>query len=123
MDISNRESASDVRSTISDTVAEAKDALHDAGQRTVDKLNESRKSTARTMTNASASLHSGVDRVSDVGHSAADRLQASADYVRETDFETFVDDLQNLFRRHPVQMVAGVAIVGFLVVRGFRRLA
>lgn len=123
MDINNRESAADVRSTISDKAADAKDALHEAGERAVDKLNESRKSTARAMRNASASLHSGVDRVSDIGHSAAERLQASADYVRESDFETFVDDLQNLFRRYPVQMVAGAAIVGFLVVRAFRRLA
>jgi ElaB/YqjD/DUF883 family membrane-anchored ribosome-binding protein len=133
MDANNRESAADVlntsaagtaarmKRTISDKAADAKDALNDFGQRAADKFDESRESTARALEKTSTSMHSGADQFSDMGHYAADRLQATAEYVRDTDLEGIFGDLQNLVRRYPVQTLAGAAILGFLVARGLSR--
>jgi ElaB/YqjD/DUF883 family membrane-anchored ribosome-binding protein len=135
MDANNRESAADVsnasssttgtatrmKKTIADKAADAKDSLNELGQRAAEKLDESRESTARALEKTSTSMHSGADQFSDMGHYAADRLQATADYVRETDIESIFGDVQNLVRRYPTQALAGAAILGFLVARGLSR--
>lgn len=95
--------------------------MNEFGRRAADKLDESREPTARALQNTSTSLHSGTDQFSDMGHYAADHLQATADYVRENDFESIFGDLQNVVRRYPAQALAGAAILGFLVARGLSR--
>jgi ElaB/YqjD/DUF883 family membrane-anchored ribosome-binding protein len=135
MDANNRESAADVSSTsssssgaaarmkrtLAEKAADAKESLTELGRRAADKLEDSRDSTARALDKTATSLHSGADQFSHVGHYAADRLQATADYVRETDLESIFDDVQNLVRRYPAQALAGAAILGFLVARGLSR--
>jgi hypothetical protein len=63
-------------------------------------------------------LHSGSDQLSDLGHSAADRLQSTADYLRESDLQSIGQDIQDLVRRYPVASLAGAAFLGFLIARG-----
>jgi ElaB/YqjD/DUF883 family membrane-anchored ribosome-binding protein len=135
MDADNRESAADVsetsssstgtaarmKKTIADKASDAKESLNEFRRRAADKLDESRESTARVLEKTSTSLHSGTDQFSDAGHYAADRLQATADYVRETDLESIFEDVQNFVRRYPTQALAGAAILGFLVARGLSR--
>jgi hypothetical protein len=78
--------------------------------------------TADALHKTASRLHSRADQVSDFGHSAAQRLQATANYMRETDVEDIALDLQGIVRRYPVQALAAAAFVGFLFARGLRRL-
>jgi hypothetical protein len=48
-----------------------------------------------------SSLHSGSDKLSGVAHSAADKIQATADYVRRTDLKAMAEDVQDLVERYP----------------------
>jgi ElaB/YqjD/DUF883 family membrane-anchored ribosome-binding protein len=118
MDANNLESTAAVSTT---NATGPKSALHELGNRAADKLDESREPTARTLENASTFVHSGADQISDMGHSAADRLDATAEYVREADLQTILGDLRNLVRRYPAQILAGAAILVFLVARAVRR--
>lgn len=113
--------AAQTKRTISDNATHAKDALKEFGQRAAAKVDESREPTARALENAATSLHSRADQFSAIGHSAADRLQVGAEYVRATDVKSFFGDLQNLVRRYPAPILAGTAILTFLVARGLSR--
>jgi hypothetical protein len=65
-------------------------------------------------------MHSSSDKLSGVAHSAADKLQATADYVRRTDLNGMVEDVQDIVKRYPKESLAVAAILGFLVARGLR---
>ena len=95
-------------------------------------IDESRKSTAVALDQAVAKLHSGGEQLSEVAHTAADRisgvphgsaekLQAAADYIRETKLKDMGEDLKDVVKRHPGPSLAVAAVLGFLVARSFRR--
>jgi ElaB/YqjD/DUF883 family membrane-anchored ribosome-binding protein len=135
MDLNNRESAADIsdvssgssataarmKKTIADKAADAKETVNDLGRMAAEKLEDSRQSTARALDKTAVSLHSGADQFSEFGHSAAERLHSTADYVRETDLEGIFQDLQSIVKRYPAQSLAAAAILGFLVARGLSR--
>jgi ElaB/YqjD/DUF883 family membrane-anchored ribosome-binding protein len=86
-----------------------------------DKIDDSRESAAGALGKTASSLHSGGDKLSGVAHSAADKIQATADYVRRTDLKGMAEDVQDIVKRYPGQSLAAAAILGFLVARGLRR--
>jgi len=136
MDPNNRESAADVsrpvsaaRSTaasmkknIADRTDEAKVSLNDLKRKAADKLEDSCQSTAKALEWTAANLHSRANQISDFTHSAADRLQDTAKYFRESDVEHMADDVQKVVRRYPGRSLVAAAILGFLIGRGLRRI-
>jgi ElaB/YqjD/DUF883 family membrane-anchored ribosome-binding protein len=117
---------------LSDTAAEVKEKVADFGRKTVDNLDESRKSTAGALHQAAAKLHSGGEQlsgaahaaaheISAVAHDAADKLHAAADYIHETDLKRIGEDLKDIVKRYPGPALAVAAVLGFLVAHGLRR--
>ena len=53
-------------------------------------------------------------------HDAADKVEATAQYVRQHDVQDMMADLENLVRRHPGQSLIAAAAVGFLLGRAFK---
>jgi ElaB/YqjD/DUF883 family membrane-anchored ribosome-binding protein len=134
MDANNRESAADVsnpssgsataarmKQNIADKASDAREAIDEFGRKAVGTLENSRESTAKALHKTATSLESGADQFKDFGHMAAEKLHATADYVRETDLESIGQDLQGMIKRYPVQSLAVAAVLGFLVARGLRR--
>jgi TolA-binding protein len=91
-----------------------------------------RKSTAGTLDQTAAKLHSGgnqlsgaahavADQISGVAHGTADKFQAAADYIRQTDLKGMGEDLKDIVKRYPGPALAAAAVLGFIVARGFRR--
>ena len=120
------------RMKLSEKAAEVKEKAADLGRKTVDNIDESRKSTAGALDQAAAKLHSGGDQLSGVAHTAADqisgvahgtadKLQAAADYIRETNLKGMGEDLKDIVKRYPGPALAAAAVLGFIVARGFRR--
>jgi nicotinic acid phosphoribosyltransferase len=120
------------RMKLSEKRAEVKEKAADFGRRTVDSIDESRKSTAGALDQTAAKLHSGGDqlsgaahtvanRISGVAHATADKLQAAADYIRETDLKAMREVLKDVVKRYPGPALAAAAVLGFIVARGFRR--
>jgi ElaB/YqjD/DUF883 family membrane-anchored ribosome-binding protein len=135
MDANNRESAADVsnpsfgssataarmKRNVSEKASGAREAINEFGRKAAGSLEHSRESTAKALHKTATSLESGADQFSDLGHLAAEKLHATADYVRETDLESIGQDLQGMIKRYPVQSLAAAAVLGFLIARGLRR--
>ena len=125
-------SATAARRKLSEKAAEVKETVADFGRKTVDNLDETRKSTAGALHQTAAKLHSSgeqlsgaahtaADQISSVAHDTADKLRAAADYIHETDLKAMGEDLKDIVKRYPGPALAAAAVLGFIVARGFRR--
>ena len=61
------------------------------------------------------------ERVADVAHDAADRIDQSAEYLERRKVAQMAQDVTALVRRNPVPSLLIAATVGFLCARAFRR--
>jgi ElaB/YqjD/DUF883 family membrane-anchored ribosome-binding protein len=131
MDANERESGLDVttgsgaaarmKRNFKDRAQDAKESLNDLGRKTADRIDDSREPTANALSWTATSLHSRTDKISQLAHSAADRIQVGADYLRERDVERIVEDVRGVVKKYPGRSLAVAAILGFLIARGFRR--
>jgi ElaB/YqjD/DUF883 family membrane-anchored ribosome-binding protein len=112
--------------TLSDTAAQVKDKASDLGHTTVDAINEKRGAAASGLEKAASTLHNnaeslpGGDKVSGVAHAAADKLSATADYVRTHDVNKMMADVETLVKNNPGPSLVAAAAIGFLAGRAFR---
>ncbi|MEP7345176.1 MAG: hypothetical protein ABI877_07910 [Gemmatimonadaceae bacterium] len=86
---------------------------------------KSRRGKVASMLDGVASrLHekadAGSERVMDLGHGAADKVEATARYVREHDRREMMSDVEAFARKHPGKSLLAVAVVGFLAGRALR---
>lgn len=90
---------------------------HDA----VDGIDARRGSAASGLESTAAGLHRNADKlppnIGQFAHQAADKLSASADYVRENTMQDAWSDLEAYVKAHPTQALLGAAVVGFCVGR------
>jgi ElaB/YqjD/DUF883 family membrane-anchored ribosome-binding protein len=112
--------AARMKEDLSSKAADAKDQVTEFGRKAMDKIDDSRESAADALGKTASSLHSGADAVSGAAHSTADKIQATADYVRQTDLKGMAEDIQDIVKRYPGPSLAAAAIFGFLVARGLR---
>jgi|SRR5437016_5433821 len=108
------------RMKLADTAADVKEKVANFGRRAVDRIEEQRRTAAGALERTASTLHSGGDQLSDVAHTAANKIQATAEYVRETDLKGMVADVQDVVKRYPGPSLAIAAVLGFLVARGIR---
>ena len=109
------------RMKLTDKAADMKDRVTDFGRKAVDKLDESRETAAGALDATASTLHSRGDQISGAAQSAANKIHATANYVRQTNVKGMVDDIEDILKRHPAQTLAAAAFLGFLVGRVFRR--
>src|ERR1700733_8236415 len=90
------DSASELSDQLSDFASTAKDKASDLGRTTVDKIDDNREAAAGGLAAAASALHEkadalpGGEKVAGIAHSAADKLSATADYVREHDVNSMM---------------------------------
>jgi len=108
------------RMKISEKAADVKEKVADLGRRAVDSIDDSRKTAAGALDRTASTLHSSGDHLSDAAHTAANKLHATADYVRQTDLKGMAADVQEVVKRYPGPSLAIAAVLGFLVARGLR---
>lgn len=124
--------ATAARMKLSEKASEVTEKVADLGRKTVDNLDESRKTTAGALDQTAAKLHSGAgqlsgvahtaaDHISDVAHGTADKLHAAADYIRATDLKAMGEDVKDVVKRYPGPALAAAAMLGFIVARSLRR--
>jgi ElaB/YqjD/DUF883 family membrane-anchored ribosome-binding protein len=80
-----------------------------------------RGSAANALDAAARRIHSGADTVSRAGHTAADKLDASARYVKSHDARDIMADVEGFVKDHPVMCLLVAAGAGFLAARAFRK--
>lgn len=124
------ENISSKTDSLKDQATQAAGRMKDKGmeyaQSTVDKIDQKRDPAAQGLESAASTLHEkadslpGGEKVSNLAHKTAEKLQGTADYVREHDTRAMVNDVERFVKEHPAQSLAAAAAVGFLVGRAFR---
>lgn len=61
-----------------------------------------------------------AEKTSALAQGAAERVEATADYLREHDASEMVEGVQGYVRKHPGVSLAIAAVVGFLAARALR---
>jgi ElaB/YqjD/DUF883 family membrane-anchored ribosome-binding protein len=108
------------RMKLSEKAADIKDRVADFGRKTVDKIDDSRETAAGALDATASTLHSRGDQLSGAAHSAANKISATAEYVRQTNLKGMAEDVQDILKRYPTQTLVAAAVLGFLVARAFR---
>lgn len=118
--------ASTVSEQVSDTTREIRDKASDMGGAAVDAIEKNHDAAADGIDKAASALHEnaeslpGGEKVARLTHTAADKLGASAEYIREHDATRMMADVEALVKKNPVPSLLVAALAGFLVGRVFR---
>lgn len=113
--------AARMKEVVSDKASEAKDKVVEYGRQAIDKLDAQRHPAANALAQTASALHEQSDKAASVSHRAADKIQATADYIRQNDLKAMTDDVTGLVRRYPAQSLAAALVAGFVLARSFRR--
>ena len=112
---------------VSDTATQVKDKVSNLARTGADKLDENRDAAASGLEKASAAVHEkaeslpGGQKVSSVAHAAADKLNSTAEYVRQHDVNSMMADVERLVKNNPGPALLTAGVIGFLVGRAFSR--
>ena len=112
--------------TISDAASQVKDKFNDLSRTAGNKIDENRQAAAGGLQKAAVALHEkaenipGVETVSCLAHDAADKLTATADYVRDNNLNKMMADVEAVVKNNPGPSLLAAAVIGFLAGRAFR---
>ena len=121
----NPQSESNVSDRSFAAVEQTKRKLNEFGATAADKLDQNRGTAAAGLEGAAETLHRkadqlpGGEKVSDLARSAADKMSATADYVRRNDFGDMMEDVELMVKKNPGPALAVAAGLGFLIARAF----
>jgi ElaB/YqjD/DUF883 family membrane-anchored ribosome-binding protein len=114
---------SNISDRVSEAVEQTKSKLTEFGSAAADKFEQNRVSAASGLEGAAGTLHQradqlpGGEKVSNMAHSAADKLSATAEYVRQNDLNSMMSDVEDLVKKNPGPALLVAAGLGFLVAR------
>ena len=115
----------DVASRVQKSASTLGEKASELGRDAVDAIEARRGTAASGLEGAAAVLHRNADRlpgnVGPLAHQAADKLGATADYVRDNTMQDALADLGAYVKAHPTQALLGAAVVGFCAGRMLSR--
>lgn len=120
------DTAQSVKEKVSDAAGTAKQKVSDAGRQAVDRIDERRAPAADALESAASTIHDkaedlpGGPAVKNVAHSAAEKLETTAGYIREHDVRAMLSDVEDIVKRNPGPSLLIAAAIGFLIGRAFR---
>jgi hypothetical protein len=96
------------------------------GRRAAERVNETRSSAASGLESAASTIREraeqlpGGEKVTEIARSTADKLSATANYMRTHEVTDVVAGVKRIIRRNPGQAFLAAAVVGFLAGRALR---
>jgi ElaB/YqjD/DUF883 family membrane-anchored ribosome-binding protein len=120
------DTAQSVKEKVTDAASTAKQKVSEAGRQATDKIDEKRGPAADALQSAASTLHekaedlAGGETVKSVAHSAAEKLESTAGYIREHDVRAMLSDVEGIVKRNPGPSLLIAAAIGFLIGRAFR---
>jgi len=118
------EGAKNLKDTVTDTANKASEKTKEFGRTAMNKIEESRTSAASSLHTAATTLHqktdSSVQAAGNVAHSAADKLEAVAGYMRDNDTKQMMADVEEIVKKNPGRSLLVAVAIGFLAGRGLR---
>jgi ElaB/YqjD/DUF883 family membrane-anchored ribosome-binding protein len=115
-----------VKDKVTDAAATAKQKVSDVGRQAGEQIDAKRGPAADSLHSAASAIHEkadslpGGETVKSVAHSAAEKLDSTAGYIREHDVQAMLSDVENMVRRNPGPSLLIAAAIGFLIGRAFR---
>ena len=120
------DAAENVKERISDAAATAQERASEAGRQAAEQADAKRGPAADALERAAATVHDkaerlpGGDTARSIAHSTAEKLDSTADYIREHDVKGMLVDVEEVIRRNPGPSLLTAASIGFLIGRAFR---
>lgn len=117
--------SSSVGNKITDSATHFKNNVSELGRRTADTIDANMASAATGLDKAAATLHGraeslpGVDTMSGLAHTTAEKLSATAGYLRAHDVGTILKDTKALVKANPGPSMLVAGVIGFLLGRSF----
>ncbi len=111
---------------VTDAVEQTKSKLTEFGTAAAGKFDQNRGAAASGLEGAAATLHQradqlpGGEKVTNLAHSAADRLNATAGYVRQNDLNSMRSDVEDLVKKNPGPSLLVAAALGFFIGRSLK---
>ncbi len=115
-----------VKDKVTETASNVKQKAAEAGRQVAGNIDQKRGPAADALHSAASTIHEkaeslpGGDTAKNVVHSAADKLESTAGYIREHDVRAMVSDVEDIVKRNPGPSLLVAAAIGFLIGRAFR---
>lgn len=112
---------------VADVASRVQDKASELGEKAANAVDARRGGAANTLDSAARGLHQTAEKlpggpaVTQFAHKAADKIGATADYVRDHGMKDMLVDMESYVKSHPTQALIGAAVVGFLAGRAMRR--
>jgi ElaB/YqjD/DUF883 family membrane-anchored ribosome-binding protein len=100
-----------------DTAENVKNKAADMAEAAANTIQEQRDRVGAALDQTAYVIRERREKLASVAQRAADRLQSTADYLREHDANAMADDVKTLIRRHPGPWLAAAAFTGFMLAR------
>lgn len=118
--------AQQVKDRVVDAASAAKQKVSDVSRQATDRIDDKRGPAADALHSAASTIHEkaeqlpGGETVRSVAHSAAEKLESTAGYIREHDVRSMMSDVEEMVKRNPGPSLLIAVAVGFLIGRAFR---
>lgn len=120
------DTAQNVKDKVTDAASTAKQRVSETARQATDKIDEKRGPAADALESAASTIHEkaedlpGGETVRSVAHSAAERLESTAGYIRGHDVRSMMSDVEEIVKRNPGPALLIAVGIGFLIGRAFR---
>jgi hypothetical protein len=117
----------DVGQKLSNVSVQVKTKASELGRMAADKVDQNRDAAAAGLQSAASTIHDKADALPGgetarrLAHVTADKLNVTADYIREHDVDSMISDFYRLVKNNPGPALLGAAVLGFVVARSFSR--
>src|ERR1700676_528164 len=106
---------------VTDAASQLKNKVSDFGRTAVEKVDQTRTAAASGLDSTASALHQSGEKFTGLAPSTADKLSYTAEYLRNHDVKSMMEDVEHLVKRNPGPSLIAAAVVGFLVGRTLRR--
>ncbi len=120
------DTAQNVKDKVADAASTAKQKASETARQATDKIDEKRGPAADALQSAASTIHEraedipGGEAVRNIAHSAAEKLESTAGYIREHDVRSMMTDVEQIVKRNPGPSLLIAVAIGFLIGRAFR---
>jgi hypothetical protein len=102
---------------VTDAAFAVKDKVNDLSRSATEKMEATRLAAAGGLDSTASALHNSGEKVADLAHGTADKLNSGAKYLRKNDVPGIFSDLGEIVRKNPGMSLLVAGFVGFTVAR------
>ena len=102
---------------VTDAAFQVKDKVNDFSRNATEKMEATRVAAAERLGSTASALHNSGEKVADLAHETADKLNSGAKYLRSNNVPGIFSDLGAVVRKNPGISLLVAGFVGFAMAR------